>query len=268
MKSFFSLLLFITLLGASLAQQCSVSVSQNLRQSWVTNGVTYYLYDLSIENTGEFSVVSPIINIISSSPSNSISLYESWNLDISSNPSSSQIIASTYPSTIISSGQSYQPSGYVISGSTTIVSLNGLSACNAPTQTPTLTPTNPPTTQHPTTQSAPTTQSPSNCDISISQNLRDQWTTNGVIFYLYDITLTNNGAQSTSTPVFPIYSTSSAPVAVSQSWNLVLYANTAPFTELLVSSLPNTQLSAGQQNTASGYVVSGTQTTLGAVTCA
>jgi len=103
----------------------------------------------------------------------------------------------------------------------------------------------------------------SSCPITLSQSIRSTWTDNsGSTQYLYDITIQNTGSGPVTTPNFFIKSADGrSGTAITQTWNLVVYATTVP-SQVLVSIPPNTQIAAGSSYTAAGYVTNGTQTVL------
>lgn len=105
------------------------------------------------------------------------------------------------------------------------------------------------------------------CSASVSQVLRTQWTSNGIPYYLYDITIINNGTLPyTAYPSFLLQSSDlSSRVNITDAWNLIFYANTPPYTNILASAIPGTELGPGRTYQNAGYIIAGTTTTLSGI---
>eukprot|EP01113_Clastostelium_recurvatum_P046898 TRINITY_DN8285_c0_g1_i2.p1 TRINITY_DN8285_c0_g1~~TRINITY_DN8285_c0_g1_i2.p1 ORF type:complete len:612 (-),score=156.52 TRINITY_DN8285_c0_g1_i2:183-1988(-) len=106
------------------------------------------------------------------------------------------------------------------------------------------------------------------CDVSITQTLRTQWQSDSATYYLYDVTVTNTGSSSVTSPTFFIRSADNQDgFRLEQSWNLVTYASTVPGQQI-VSLMPDTQLSPGSSYTSAGYVVKASRTNVELSQCA
>jgi len=103
----------------------SCTVSQNLRTQWISNGDEYYLYDITIQNTGSQPITTPVFFIESIGD---LDITQSWNLVNYATTVPTQTLVSLFPNTLISADSDYTASGYINRGNQTTLLLN---TCNA-----------------------------------------------------------------------------------------------------------------------------------------
>lgn len=196
-----------------LAQTCSLSASIAARPgaSWVTNGVSQQIFDISITNTGSCSFSAATVAL--SLPSGS-SISESWNID------STTFLVSGFGT--LNAGATYAGAGIVISHGGVPTISSSSATCNSPCSGSTSAPTSAPT---PAATSAPTsapTNAPASCQLSVSQTRRTStdgsWTSGEFTYQIYDLAFTNTGSK---TLTYAQYIHSFMVGYPSSHWNLV-----------------------------------------------
>jgi len=101
------------------------NISQSLRTQWTSSGNNFYLYDITIYNSGSQDIITPGFFIESIG---AVEIAQSWNLVLYANTIPTQRLASLFPNTLISVDSSYTSSGYINQGNQTTLVLSSCSA--------------------------------------------------------------------------------------------------------------------------------------------